>query len=427
MGFTEVSGYYTQLNAGFHENGIKSVFLSLVKHPFQYGDCVENNNIPFYGLLQYTAKIRYENRKNIYAKFFILILQQVLLIFVFFWAIFNFDVFIFGFKYSFFWNGYDLPFLKMFKKKIIFIFHGSDSRPPYIDGSYFENPLISADYYVKKTKIQKKYVSWIEKYATYIVSHPPSSHFHSRKFIPWLKIGIPYRVNIQEIPMKDWEIGDKIRILHSPSNPMAKGSFEIEKNIKDFSLKNKIFDIEYIEISGKPNKVVLEEIRRSHIVIDQLYSDTPMAGFATEAASYGKIVIVGTYALKHDFGISNDFMPPTILCKPEDLQEKLYDAILSLKKKNHDENKIASFVTKNWDRREVARRYVNIIEFGYPEAEMYDPKDIKYLYGCCFSMDKVKFTVKKIVDEFGIGALCLSDKPELENMFFELYNNGERK
>ena len=41
--------------------------------------------------------------------------------------------------------------------------------------------------------------------------------------------------------------------------------------------------------------MVLEKMAMSDIVVDQVYCDTPMAGFATEAAINGVPVVVGGY------------------------------------------------------------------------------------------------------------------------------------
>src|SRR5205809_570442 len=49
-------------------------------------------------------------------------------------SLFRYDVFIFAEGTSFF-RGYDLWLLKLFRKRVIVLFHGSDSRPPYINGA----------------------------------------------------------------------------------------------------------------------------------------------------------------------------------------------------------------------------------------------------------------------------------------------------
>ena len=48
--------------------------------------------------------------------------------------------------------------------------------------------------------------------------------------------------------------------------------------------------IKFIEITGRPNQEVLELISTCDFVIDQLYSDMAMVGFATEAAFFGWVI-----------------------------------------------------------------------------------------------------------------------------------------
>ena len=61
----------------------------------------------------------------------------------------------------------------------------------------------------------------------------------------------------------------------------------------------------------------------SDIAIDQLYSDTPMAGFAAEAGINGIPVIVGGYYAEVYKKILPGPIPPTVYCKPEELKENL--------------------------------------------------------------------------------------------------------
>ena len=86
------------------------------------------------------------------------------------------------------------------------------------------------------------------------------------------------------------------RILHAPSNPNFKGTEEIRNTIK--CLKNENIDFEYIEITNASNEKVLAELKACDLVIDQLYSDTPMATLAAEAAYCGKPTIVGGYGFE---------------------------------------------------------------------------------------------------------------------------------
>ena len=107
------------------------------------------------------------------------------------WAIATCDIFIFGFASTFF--GYlELPLLKLFRRRVVFIFHGSDSRPPYLDGAV---PTADAgsrpDALVRSTRRVKRRVRTIDRWADVVVDNPLSAHFHERPIVSFLAIGIP--------------------------------------------------------------------------------------------------------------------------------------------------------------------------------------------------------------------------------------------
>jgi hypothetical protein len=61
--------------------------------------------------------------------------------------------------------------------------------------------------------------------------------------------------------------GKKIRIIHTPSNPDAKGTHLIEPVLQRIA---KVRDIEYRILTGVSNDRVIEEKKRSHIAIEQI-------------------------------------------------------------------------------------------------------------------------------------------------------------
>ncbi len=62
-------------------------------------------------------------------------------------------------------------------------------------------------------------------------------------------------------------LGRKIRIIHAPSNPAAKGTHLIEPVLAQLSRER---DIEYAIFTGKKRSFILEEKARSHIAIEQI-------------------------------------------------------------------------------------------------------------------------------------------------------------
>ncbi|MCB1177782.1 MAG: hypothetical protein KDK36_09405, partial [Leptospiraceae bacterium] len=291
LGLREIAGYYNSLRLGFEEVGIEARFVNLYNHKFQYGE-------PDKQLLSRICRATgaYKNStKIIPLKMFYFAVHYFFRIILFLKCLFKYDVFIFGYNSTFFYY-LDLPVLKFFNKKIIYVFHGSDSRPPYIDGAYIKSkPKPSIDDCFNEKKKKKKILLIIEKYADHIINQLPQSYLHQRDFILKLAVGIPFESDIENISNTG---SNKIfTILHSPSFPEAKGSETIETIIKE--LKKDGYKIELKKIQNMQNKIVIENILHCDLAIDQLYSDHPLAGFATEASYFGRAVIVGGYYLDY--------------------------------------------------------------------------------------------------------------------------------
>jgi glycosyltransferase involved in cell wall biosynthesis len=77
---------------------------------------------------------------------------------------------------------------------------------------------------------------------------------------------LPIPFDCSNLPQKTIG-GDKIRIIHSPSNPQRKGTHIIEAVLQKVS---KARNIEYLIITGASRQKVIEEKMRSHIAIDQI-------------------------------------------------------------------------------------------------------------------------------------------------------------
>ena len=81
---------------------------------------------------------------------------------------------------------------------------------------------------------------------------------------------------------------ERIVIFHAPSSPIIKGTQVIRTVIKMLELDGFIFDyVEKIEVS---NQEVLEQLSKSHIVINELYAFMPGV-FAIESMAYSCAVL----------------------------------------------------------------------------------------------------------------------------------------
>ena len=266
------------------------------------------------------------------------------------------------------------------------------------------------------TKEKKKIINLIDRYADVIINSPPMGHFHERPFVLWLLVGYPYHRDMhQEAETRNLHRGG-VRILHAPSNPEAKGTPKIRRVIE--SLKLKGHDIEFIQIKGKSNSVVLRELTKCDFIIDQLFSSTPMATFATEAAFHGKPAGVGSYYAQYVHqDIPAKWIPPSLFCHPDKIEQAIEKMIVDEDYRLELGRKAKSFVEEYWTPEHVAQRYLQLIEDNIPNEWLYDPRKIRYLQGGCLSEVRAKKLVRAVIEKGGKQALQLCDKPELEQMF----------
>jgi len=424
IGPQEIAGYYGNLAKGFQEIGVKSDFFTYSRHKFEYGG--ESSRPILLSVTIWVKEYIEKNQSERLISFILRLVYRLLLAIWFIFSLFRYEVFIFGFGQSLLPRNLDLPLLQFFGKRVISnLGHGAEARPPYIDGAYqsFDGePIALNDLYVKSHKI-KKLVSFHLKYANVVIGAPLSSTmFANQRFINSFYIGLPFqsnKSNDSEIELESNQIWNStIRILHSPSHPAAKGSNIIEQAIE--SLKKKGYKIEFILIHGRSNSEVLNEIQKSDFVIDQVYSDTPMAGFATESAWFGKPSIVGGYgweALKNF--VKTDLWPPSLLCHPDNLLNAIEDFLIYPQRRIDMGKKAKEFVQKKWSAVEVAKKYQRIINNDIPVEWWINPKDVHYFEGAGQSEERTRQNIRELVKDYGIEALQLSHRPDLEAAFLK--------
>jgi len=435
IGLTEVSGYYANLSRGFEELGIQSLHVPLQEHRFRYADI---SQLPLPARVAgWCVKQRVAVPQSAPTRrwlWLVLVLLTRLLLFA--WALTRFDVFILGGGSGFF-RLRELPLLRMLGKRIVYVFHGTDARPAYIDGFFHELPPFSqsadiatapergaiAKAYVRASRGRKRDLARIERWAHAVVCGASWGQFLTRPFFSFLAIGIPMRIDRKPEGCAD-AATQRIRILHAPSQRDAKGTLRIRAAVK--SLKNKGLLVEYVEVSGRPNAEVLAEIARSDFVIDQLYSDTPMAGFATEAAAIGKPAVVGSYyADRLSDELPAGLIPPTLCCHPDDIERAAERLVRDSTYRLELGRAAQEFVTSRWSARAVAERFMRMIDDTAPAEWTYDPARQAYLEGVGLPEWRVRQNVQAIVDTCGISALQLDDTPALRDLFLA-FGRGAR-
>ncbi len=401
IGLKEVAGYYHNLKNGLRSAGVAADLILLQPHQYQYGGDDQPN-----WLIEATQTAHNEKRK----------VREILLrLLVLLWAITRYDVFIFSYGASFLRN-YELPLLKLLHKRVIYVFHGSDARPPYINGAVMADDKghSTADC-IRLTAKQKQKLRRIERYADVIVSYPHYGHFHEKSFVDFMLIGFPYSRLDQpaRIPSKPGEV---TRILHFPSHPEGKGTFQLRQIID--RLKAKGYAVELIEITKQPNQVVMAELQKCDLVFDQLYSDIFLSASGTEAAYAGKALVIGGYGLEAaKERTPAAFVPPAAMCHPDDAEALIERLMVDSPFRDEMGEAGAAFIRAQWSAAAVGARFLRLINGDIPAEWTCDPAEIRYLHGYGLPENKTRALVKAVITAGGVEALQLGDKPALERLF----------
>lgn len=424
LGPVEIAGYYSGLEAGLRDLGLDSWAIDLEPHPFRYRTDERDDPV----VVRLVGRVRDHRPKPAAARalhalwWAVWAPARVLLLI---WALVRFDVFVLSAGVTLL-RGYDLPLLRLLGKRMVFVFHGSDARPAYIDGQRMApGRALAIPECIAVARRQKSGIRRIERYADVIVAQPAFSHFFERPVVNWFAIGVPWRdrPNATASERSDHAL---VRILHSPSDPAVKGSERIREAVEQ--LKAEGFPLELVELRGVANDVVLSEMAKCDFAIDQLYSDAPMVGFATEAAVASRPAIVGSYAWAANRSAFGSIpFPPVEECTPEGL----VDAVRRLAKDaEHREalgREASAFVHDQWSRTKIARRMTRLMEGPPPDEWLFDPRALRYVEGCGLSREQARDVVRAVLREGGRAALCLSDKPQLEAEFVDFAAGNGRK
>lgn len=434
LGLTEVSGYFSRLREGLEDLGVECVHVSLQPHKFGYSGGQHSSFFPSFACASVRWRLHASNR-GLLIRASLLALTVLSRLLLFIWAIGRFDVFVLGAGSSFF-RFLELPLLRFFGKRVVYTLHGTDARPPYIDGFFQpehyelrQDPTEEAkstmsinrlahmvEAHIRIAARRRRQVRQIERHAHVVICGPSYSHFLTQPFVSFYSVGIPLEFQNQ-VRRKEYS-HDKVRILHAPSYAPGKGTDQIRAIMA--ALEAQGLSIEYREITGRPNSEVLAEIERSDLVVDQLYSDTPMAMFAAEAASLGKPAVVGGYYSQvMRSHLPKEQIPPTVFCHPDELKETTAMLIKDHERRHKFGDDARNFVLEKWSARSVAKRFLRLFEGAPPSEWVIDPMQVLYLQGCGLSEKQTKLNVAAVIQSGGVKALQLSDKPDLEKLFFE--------
>lgn len=421
----EAAGYLANLQRGFQELGHRCHYLDLSEHPFDYGGQRSVPKLSRWSDLAH-RRLGAHRRRSIGWYLWLVIGGPVDLV-IFAWAAIHADLFIFAGRESLLRRNADLPILKALGKRVVWVFLGSDHRPPYLNGRAVREagPADHNGYgsLVTGAWVRRQTVRRIERHVDAIVALSASAQFHLRSFVNLLAVGIPYGGPDEDPPsIQDRSepvfTGSGLRILHAPSDP-AKGTEAIRACLDQLRQAGILFD--YVEITGRPNREVRAAIVESQLIVDEMYSDTPLAVLGTEAAYLGRPVLVGGYLADEIYGeIAPELVPPTCFVTPERFCPTLLELSSDAERRREIGAAAQSFVRDRWSRADVAGKYLQVAFGEVPVEWICNPADLRYVLGWGISKDQLRGVLHTLVARWGARALAMDHNPALESRLLEL-------
>ena len=403
IGLKEIAGYYGQLALGLRQLGYPVSFWQLLSTSHRY-EAETATPLVMQWIRQFCSWRRDTPWSRPFRKVVGIGLGAVLHFGLFLIALCRFDVFIFSYDSSFL-GGWEFWILRLFGKRIICVFNGSESRPPYVDGTYLHRGYSLAKL-ATMTQKMKRFVASREQAANVIVMVSPHGYFNTKPFIHGMIIGQPCdadRIARLVGSPAARKPDDPVRI--SFYDALNKGGDEIRGLLDRLGQR---YAIEIRPIKGMTHPESLRCMAGSDIVIDQLYSDMALPMMSLEAGALARASIVAGYAY------DEPRFSPNIFCAPEALEAMVVSLIEDPEKRQVLGESMQRYVCEEMSAVSVARRFSKLIEGDIPESWWVDPMQTVYLWGVSASRSMICETVRHLTDQLGWSVLQLGDKPDLE-------------
>ena len=286
---------------------------------------------------------------------------------------FQHDVFIFLFGATLLPYNLDLPFLKLFRKKTVMWFLGSDIRHYESVQATIEKLGIkyrqSEDMRESPDRVEQKkaMIRKIEKYVDYIICGPSNAQLLTRDYLGRdMESRIYLPLDVENIRYNNIP-NEKPVLMHCPSKRAFKGTSYVLQTVEQ--LKNKGYVFEFRLFENTSNVAVRETLTQADIAIDQLLAAGP-GMFATEAMAAGCAVLGGN--IPEISGYPREL--PIIHTDPDNLYGNLKMLLENPELRRELGEKGRKYVEKYHDSRKIADDILRLLSGNTESLISYDPK-----------------------------------------------------
>jgi hypothetical protein len=422
VGIKDVAGWASSIERGFQNMGLAAYFISKTPaNVYAYKTKLTSLGVLPNLWQQIASKRSKSQTANILKKAFLVFAHMSLNTLMVCWMAANFKRLIFITGETITKTRIELMFYKFLRKELVFVFTGSDSRPPYMGRSINKHYFSDLDTLKNETYRIKDRIKTVEKYASYCFNHIATGHFHEKPFINILEIGIPLTLKRQQDTRKgDLKNMESIKVLHCPSSK-SKGTGKITQAVNE--LIDEGYQIELKLLQDVPNTEVIRNIRWCDFVVDSIYSDSPMGTFSMEAACFAKpTVVAGYYSTSEELNLENS--PPTLYVHPDKIKKAIKFMVVNKSQRESVGDSARVFVDQVWREELVISKIIRVLTGDAKNNWWVVPSTIRYLNGGAVSEFRAQKMIRDYIDKFGADSLCLDDKPILrEGLLKFAYEN----
>lgn len=304
-------------------------------------------------IVLYETNFDYEYDLNIHTERYPFIIREFVVLCYFLSFIARYDVFHFHCGITFLPRNIDLYILKLFKKKIIMEYWGSDcvqsdlkiAHYPDLTKEEFKEIYPNLDDNERRGKIDR-----VASFADVMIV----SNYSMVEFVP---NSIVAQKSIDLEKTKYMGVSSQVKvplIVHAPTNQLIKGTKYILEAVENLKKKGLKFDFKLIE--QKTNQEAREIYKKADIIVDQLRLGD-YGTFAVESMAMGKPVVcwVTDYLYEKYFQDC-----PIVRANIKNIEKQLEKLIndSSLRQKLGEEGRV--YVEKHHDSLKIAQELIDI-------------------------------------------------------------------
>jgi len=263
-------------------------------------------------------------------------------------CLFKYDIFHFHFARSLLPRNLDLPILKLFKKKIVMQYWGSDIRQLDIAKKYKYHYAREMEINPKREERKRKEIKRINKHADATITGYGLLEYSPNSFVT------PLAIDLSKIRFVGVKLGKnrKLKIVHAPTNRIIKGTKYIIEAVE--RLKKEDYDFEFVLMENKPHDEALKMYEDADIIVDQLTYGYALV--AVEGMAMGKPVI--SY-VREDL---KKYYPnlPILNTNPDTIYDNLKLLIENPELRRELREKGRKYVEEVHDSRKIAKRMIEL-------------------------------------------------------------------